>query len=161
MCSKLSSCGTVSLIIYLLIFYFNCFFQIADQEKRGKALKEEQKKVKDCLATSSKQVIKYVESSIYQSRDVLRRCSTVLRPSFLIVLLSRDLGNHNSPEISGKFGSAFSPEARDFIRHLGIGIRVETVEKIMTVIVGIYFYVRIRIKKNKPENPFQTMTWQY
>ena len=56
---------------------------------------------------------------------------------------------------------AFSPEARDFIRHLGIGIRVETVEKIMTVIVGIYFYVRIRIKKNKPENPFQTMTSQY
>merc|ERR1711976_831248 len=30
--------------------------QIADQEKRGKALKEEQKKVKDSLATSSKQM---------------------------------------------------------------------------------------------------------
>jgi len=30
--------------------------QIAEQEKRGKALKEEQKKVKDSLAASSKQV---------------------------------------------------------------------------------------------------------
>ena len=30
--------------------------QIADQEKRGKAVKEEQKKIKDSLTTASKQV---------------------------------------------------------------------------------------------------------
>jgi hypothetical protein len=36
--------------------FFFLFSKIADQEKRGKVLKEEQKKVKDSLTAASKQV---------------------------------------------------------------------------------------------------------
>ena len=41
--------------------------QIADQEKRGKAVKEEQKKIKDSLTTASKQVSQKYRNIIHNN----------------------------------------------------------------------------------------------